>query len=267
MITSLSSLLAILTVLVACCTSLSPLAQERSSGDVHVEVAGHPDEGVPVTNLVNMGALPVTVDVARLDGGTARVDRDLAGDAAVRLPAYRKGSTMPRAVVRVRHRANAEDPLAPGKRAFTFGASFNLDRVSRGSSVDNGNNIMQRGMWADAAQYKLQVDSDRVSCRVMGSAGAVSVKSSVPVQPGRWYDVECARSGSSVALSVTEHLSGGKTRTSTSIGRGAIGTLLWQKASTPLSIGGKLAANGQVVKASTDQFNGVISDPVLDISR
>lgn len=232
--------------------------------DVHVEVDGTPDVGRPVSGLVNIGALPTTVDVARLDGGAALVARDRVGDTAVRLPAYQSGSTMPRAVVRVRHQARSGDPLAPGSHAFTFGASFNLDRVSTGSRIDNGNNVMQRGTWG-ASQYKLQVDDDRLTCRVSGSKGAVFVKSWMTVEPGKWYDARCARSDTAVTLSVTEHLAGDKTRTSTSTGRGATGHLSWSNRSTPLSIGGKLTASGHVVKGSTDQFNGVISDPMLDI--
>ncbi|KUG57099.1 hypothetical protein AVL62_15000 [Serinicoccus chungangensis] len=219
-----------------------------------------------MSGLSNIGTLPVTVDVAKLDGGTARVDRDRAGDVAVRLPAFQQGSSMPRAVVRVRHQARSGDPLAPGTKDFAFGASFNLDRVSTGSKIDNGNNIMQRGTWGES-QYKLQVDDDRLTCRVSGSRGAVFVRSWVTVQPGRWYDATCERSGTAVTLTVTEHLAGDKTRIGTSTGRGATGHLSWSNRSTPLSIGGKLTASGQVVKGSTDQFNGVVSDPMLDIDN
>ncbi len=245
-------------------SSASVGAVAVAAHDVHIEVNGSPETGRAVSGLVNIGTLPVTVDVARLDGGTARVDRDRVGDAAVRLPAHQAGSTMPRAVVRVKHQASSGDPLAPGSRDFAFGASFNLDRVSTGSKIDNGNNVMQRGTWG-ASQYKLQVDDDRVTCRVSGSRGAVFVRSWITVEPGRWYDARCARSGTSVALSVKEHLDGGKTRTSRSAKWGSTGYLSWSNRSTPLSIGGKLTASGHVVRGSTDQFNGIISDPMLDI--
>ncbi|OLT41873.1 hypothetical protein BJF86_02370 [Serinicoccus sp. CNJ-927] len=236
------------------------------SRDVHVELEGYPSKGTVASDLVNIGTVSARVDVARLHNGQARVARDRFGKAAVRLPAFRSGSTMPRAVIRVTHRASTGDPLAPRSRDFAFGAMFTVDETSTGSAVDNGNNIIQRGLASDPSQYKLELDRQRPMCRVAGSAGAVVVRSDVAVSPHKWYKAECARSGDRVTLTVSEIVAGGDLRTTVNSRTGRTGEVALPKTWTPLSIGGKLAANGAVIRSSTDQFNGVISDPFLDIS-
>ncbi|GAA4880113.1 hypothetical protein GCM10025788_19220 [Serinicoccus chungangensis] len=247
-----------------CATTGAAAAQPPSGSEVALEPSGYPSPGSRVTSLVNTGGLPVTADIASVYGATATADRDRWGDAAVRLPAPASGWSAPRAIMRVRHQAQSGDPLAPGSRDFSFGATFKKDQRSSGTTTDNGDNLIQRGLASDPAQYKIEVDGGRVACRVAGDAGAVTVRSTVPVYWHRWYSAECVRDGSTVTLRVTEHLSGGD-RVTSSRSSGSIGSLRWSKTRTPLSVGGKLAADGSVIRSATDQFNGVISDPFLDI--
>lgn len=233
--------------------------------EVSLHVGGDQTRGTDLTRLVNTGALPVSADVASVYGGDASVELDRFGDTAVRLPALASGWSAPRAVIRVRHQAQSGDPLSPGSRGFQFGAMFKKDERSAGTTTDNGDNLVQRGLASDPSQYKLEVDGGRLACRVKGDAGAVTVRSSVPIYWHRWYSAVCARSGSTVTVTVTEHLAD-TNRVTRSSASGSIGTLRWSKPKTPMSVGGKLAADGSIIRSATDQFNGIISDPFLDIS-
>jgi hypothetical protein len=71
-----------------------------------------------------------------------------------------------------RHSCGVGRPAQPGSRDFEFGAGFSLDTKSTGDHADNGDNLIQRGLFGDKAQYKIQVDKGKVSCRIKGSGGA-----------------------------------------------------------------------------------------------
>ena len=257
------SLSAAILALVSTATGVAAV-EAPSGSEVALQPSGYPSDGARLTSLVNTGGLPVTTDVVSVYGASATVSRDRWGQAAVDLPAPASGWYAPRAVLRVKHRASSGDPLAPGSRDFSFGASFTKDQWSSGTRTDNGDNLIQRGLASDPAQYKIEVDGGRVACRIEGDGGAVTVRSTVPVYWHRWYSAVCSRDGSTVSLRVTEHLTGGD-RVTTNRASGSIGTLRWPKTQTPLSVGGKLAADGSVIRSATDQFNGVISGPFLDI--
>lgn len=180
------------------------------------------------------------------------------GGRAARFPRYRQ-SDAPVAVISVVDESGGDD-LAPGSRDFTFGADFALDRTSQGSSTDNGNNLVQRGLYNDPMQYKIELDGRQPRCRVKGSAGAVLVRSSLRVSPDVWYDVRCSRAGSRVVLEVTR-LSNGRTwRDARS---GSIGSLQISR-TVPLSVGGKLA-HATRIAGSSDQFNGRVDNVFLNV--
>lgn len=210
------------------------------------------------------GSAEVNVDIATLGNGTAKTVPGLAGVAAFGLPRFVQSSTPPRAVLRVTNAGRADD-LAPGANDFAFGADFSLDRVSTGSAVDNGDNVIQRGMFGGRSQYKIDADGGKLSCRIKGSDGVVLVKSSVRAQPGVWYRAECSRIGQRVVLSVREYLSSGGSRLSRNSAWGETGSLNWKNASIPLAVGGKLNANGEIVSRNTDQFNGSVNRATLTI--
>lgn len=210
--------------------------------------------------------------LARNDG-VARVETSVAsyGDGAVRLVDGPEGSalrfpaatgdpaTPPRAVLSITPAPGGDaDVLSPGTRVFSFGASFRLDAVSTGGD-DNGDNLMQRGLIGSASQYKIQVDHDRPSCRVAGSEGEALVRSPVTVRTGRWYTVRCTREEDEVTLQVTEH--GSDTTHEASVA-GRTGSLD-APGDLPLSVGGKLTAQGAAVRSNSDQFNGEVDDVVL----
>jgi hypothetical protein len=141
-----------------------------------------------------------------------------------------------------------------------------LDTVSEDSGPggrDNGDNLVQRGLFDQRAQYKVQLDHRIPSCRVKGSLGAVSVSSSVRrVRPGVWYRVRCVRAGNRLSIVLTAWSSSGRTKTRDSK-TGPIGSVA-PRPRVPISIGGKLAQRG-VIDDASDQFNGRIDNVVVRI--
>lgn len=254
---------ATLTLLVA----LGLTSPQAASADEQLLVlkatAGSP-VGSRLTGGSVSGSASVDVNVVTLGSGLVKSVPGLNGVAAFGLPRFVDSSTPPRAVLSVTN-AGRGDALAPGAKDFTFGADFNLNRVSIGSSVDNGDNVIQRGMFGNRSQYKIDADGGRISCRIKGSAGGVSVKSSVRAEPGLWYRAECARIGQRVLLSVREYLPGGGSRLYRNSARGTTGSLTWGSNSVPLAVGGKLNTKGEVVLRATDQFNGSVNRAVLTI--
>lgn len=155
------------------------------------------------------------------------------------------------------------DPLDPGSAPFRFGAEFKLDSRSAGSGTDNGNNLIQRGLAADDSQYKIQVDSNRPSCRVRGSEGAVEVRAGHDVTPGEWYRVRCTRVGSTVTLKLVTYDEDSTRVVEEWSDSGAIGGLSFPR-TLPISIGGKVDGGGDVIGWDSDQFNGVIDNAHFD---
>lgn len=211
---------------------------------------------------ISVGSADVTVAVTHMDGGSP----EPAGDPAVgafRLPDFVDSSTPPRAAVVVTP-AGSVDPLQPGTRDFSFGADILLDDASSGSPVDNGDNLLQRGLSSDPVLFKVELDGRRPACTVRGSAGEVIVRAPGPIAPDHWYHVECLRHGESVSVEVMDVESG---TVSQQRREGATGELLFDDPSVPLSIGGKAARGGALISSATDQFNGMIAHPTLRLGE
>jgi hypothetical protein len=211
------------------------------------------------TRQLNAGATALSVRTVTHNGGSVATAGGRSGDA-VRLPAYR-ASNPPLAALAVTDRDGADD-LAPGTARFRFGADFTVDAASQGSAVDNGNNLVQRGLYRDRMQYKLELDGMRPACRVKGTTGAVTVRSPVTVAAGTWYRAVCERNGSEVTLTVTRLATG---RAWTSSASRSTGGLRPSSPSVPLSVGGKLDASGRLVVRSADQFNGKVDNAFVNV--
>lgn len=214
--------------------------------------------GTPVTGagqLASSGDTAVGISVAQLSGGQALVAAGPGGalPSAVQFPAYVATGTYPRAVVRVAPTSGAG--LDPGSSSFEFGAVLRLDRVSSGRSLDNGDNVFQRGLSSDASMFKLELDSGRPSCKVRGASGELTVRSATTVARGGWYTVRCSRTASQVAVEVSGY---GSTTTTRTVGNGTTGALTF-RAGQAASIGGKLNASGAIVGSATDQLNGAVA--------
>lgn len=154
-----------------------------------------------------------------------------------------------------------------------MGANYKLDPASDGSATDNGDNLIQRGLYSSGSQYKLQIDHGKPSCGIRGTAVCggqpnLEVLAPNPVPRDEWRTVLCQRlvSGTTTILKITiiDRATGA---TETNLGNVINNQIdLGSTASTvPLSVGGKLNAEGGPVKNSTDQFNGWIDNPRLDI--
>lgn len=210
--------------------------------------------------LENAGSTALRVREVTRNGGSVRSATGAEGTDGIRLPGFQRQNP-PMAALTVTDTRGGDD-LSPGAANFRFGADFTLDATSDGSATDDGDNLIQRGLWGDPLQYKVQVDGRRSSCRVKGAAGAVVVRSDRAIPADEWYRVHCTRRGSEVTL-VLVRLRDGKRWIST--GRGSTGALRAPQSSTPLSIGGKTRPNGGLVSGSTDQFNGRVDNAFLNV--
>lgn len=217
-------------------------------------------------SLMQFGRADVEVAVATLEGGEILLAEGPSNDLGLRFPGFVSDGTYPRAVVSVTP-AGSADLLTPGGADFSFGIDFWVDPVSAGRELDNGDNMLQRGLASDPSQLKLELDGGSPLCRVAGSSGAVEVKWDGMVAPERWYRAECTRQGKVVTLTLAGYEQGLAVPVGAETGQGETGNLSWVNPETPISIGGKLAANGRLIQSATDQFNGKLARPVLDVEH
>ncbi len=214
--------------------------------------------------LRNETAQPVTVRISTVSGGKLRAVPGRDGGYAARFPAYTSGDPR-RAVLSVT--TASQDPFNPGVADFSFGADFSVDEVAeqddadeKTENADNGNNLLQRGLFSDTAQYKLQVDDGRVSCRIAGSEGEVVVRSPQEIQPETWYRVACLRVGERVTL----HLHDFESDLERTSEEGSTGSI-HLPSTTPVVLGGKASSSGAAVATDSDQFNGAVDNVYLTV--
>ena len=214
----------------------------------------------------NSGRAVVKVVVSSVAGGRITSAPARSGQGrAIRFPTFDHTAPAAQAAYVVTHAA-AADPFDPGTGRLEFGADITLDASSADlspSSIDDGDNVFQRGVYDDVTQWKLEVDHRQPVCRVKGRSGALTVFSTVKLAAGRWYRTRCLRQGQRVMITVTWWLADGSTRSSSSSKTGATGDLRPSSASTPLAIGARVA-NGHV-DADPDQYNGAVDNVVVTI--
>lgn len=214
--------------------------------------------GAVVASAENATKVPVRSTIATSAGGRITRTEGADSSSALRFPRYSAAGKTPAAVLLIWVRGG-EDLLSPGDRAFSFGADFRLDGVSSGSPSDNGDNLVQRGLSADATQYKIQIDRGVPSCRIAGAAGEAVLTAEVAVLRDTWYRVTCRRRGTALTL-VLEQLAGSgpraRTRATATLPTGSVS----MTAGVPLAVGGKVDAAGAVTASATDQFNGVVDN-------
>ena len=209
--------------------------------------------GSVVREVVNSGTADVSAEIVSAGGGAWRsVDRH---GQSVETPAFTRWEDAPQAILGVTPEGSG-DALAPGYASFEFGADFQIDWESDGTSRDDGDNLVQRGLSGDVSQYKIQIDNRRPACRIKGSAGSVKVVASNTVPASTWINVSCRRYAERVVLTVMDMDSGAQSITTD---YGLTGAVRPETPDVPLSVGGKLNADGGIVYSS-DQFNGVIDE-------
>lgn len=182
-----------------------------------------------------------------------------ADGRSLRFPDYallRRPST-PLAVLRVRN-AKSRDKVAVGSRSFAWSADFRLAE-DLGNDHGDGDNLVQRGLWGDRAQWKLSVDSHRAQCS-LGFGDRRVTTPTVQIPNDRWYRAICRRrviSDNQARLTLTVKRWNGSRFVSFKWVRStknAQGRLNFNRV-TPVSVGGKLKRNGSL-HPQPDQFNG-----------
>lgn len=224
-------------------------------------------DAATVQRITSAGSGSYDISVVTSGGGglVTQPGRHGGVDRALRFPPFAPVIAGPRAVIRVSATGPTDD-LNPGPAPFTFGADIRLASPSQSSAGDDdGNNVVQRGLYADPTQYKLEVDEGLATCRVKGSTGDVLVTSKTPIDPGTWYRLRCLRDSDSVTLTVIRWSADGSTTRSQDHETGATGDLNPPTPGVPLTVGGKLSSDGATIEAQSDQFNGMIDNVVLEI--
>lgn len=209
--------------------------------------------------LDNSGTGAVTTSVKTASGGSVTLATGRPGTAA-KFPAFAPTPT-PAAALVVRPAAGG-DALSPGKLPIRWGADVYLSKASQKSATDNGANVVQRGLYGDPAQVKLQLDADQPSCRVQGTAGSATVVSTVKLRPTVWYRIHCQLRAGELTLQV-EDLSASATPT-VARDKAAVGPISFSS-SVPVTVGAKCDAAGQILTSGTDQFNGTLDNVFWDV--
>jgi len=224
---------------------------------------GAAEVGAVVPSATNAGSVEVDSAVRTYGGGRIVRTKGREGGFALRFPELSRGSSPSLAVLEVVGRENRA--FDPGKGPFRFGADFLLDAQSAGTSIDDGDNLIQRGLFSDPAQFKIQLDHRVPSCRVLGSEGEVFVEAGAEVEPNAWYRVACERKGDQVTLVVGRFDRQGRLSVQRRSARGPIGSVDIEGPESRLSVGGKLGASGALATSSTDQFNGVLDNVFFEL--
>lgn len=230
-----------------------------SSAQLRLEFEdGAAEIGAVVPSAMNLGVADVQSTAMSQAGGRILRVEGRTGGFALRFPRFRLDGSDRLAVLDMIGRK--PDTFDPGEVPFRFGADFTLDAASSGTVNDNGDNLMQRGLSTEEAQYKIQLDHRVPSCRIQGTKGEVVVKATTEVEPDSWYRVTCERSADEVTLVLGRFDDRGRLSVQRWSGRGPIGSVALAGSDSHLAVGGKLTASGALVQTATDQFNGVVDN-------
>jgi hypothetical protein len=224
---------------------------------------GRQRTGDRVRAFGNSGRSNLRAVVVSRRGGEATRARSVHRGWAVRTPAASSTGVPPRAAIIVTNRGR-RDHLGPRSRAFRFGADYRLNGTSEGVR-DDGDNLIQRGAFANRGQYKIELDNSRPRCRVKGNAGEAHAIASRPLPRQQWYRAVCSRSGDTITLKVWRLGPHRNTLVVNSTNSDAIGAVRFARR-WPLSIGGRVQLRGVIPAGHNDAFNGVIDRAFFDRS-
>jgi Concanavalin A-like lectin/glucanases superfamily len=152
-------------------------------------------------------------------------------------------SLCPRAILR----ASASNDENPGTADFAIGVDLLVAPEEAG--VDQ--NVMQKGNFDDAAQWKIQVSGeDRGQCvfRIPGQDDALVLESEASVADGAWHTVRCLRQGTELSIDVDG------ARSSTSI-----------PADVNFSNPRPLLMGGRDTGAENDQLHGTVDNATFEL--
>jgi hypothetical protein len=260
----------VLAVVVAGCSAIPSAGAAPSASPVGRPVATSipsPDSSGDFVLLQFEGNKPfevtshgpnLKVDVKRENMPIGRVTSG-DGSRGLRFPHFKQDEEAPRMVLVVQPEddtAASVDPTSDG--SLTFGADVKLDRDAGSGTFDNGDNVVQRGLYADPSQYKLQVDKRVPSCTVKSPLARAFVKAPEPMQPG-WYRVVCDYAAGTLTVTVSRMQDGQVGEPVQASVTEDLGPLVFNPV-TPLVIGGKVGSNGLLVRNQPDQFNGALDN-------
>lgn len=245
--------------------SESAAAKPTAAPDLTVGVAADgvvTQRALRAVDLLLAGEERAVADLVTGSAGRLTAASGLNGRTAIRFPPYSAMPDGPIAIVRVDSAGG--DWMSPLRRDIVFGLDVNVDAASSGTKRDNGDNLLQRGLFVDDAQFKIQLDHHVPSCVIRGKAGRVIAKLPHRVQANQWYRITCSRRDDTVLLSLSRLDDRGRvSSTMTTTASGKIGSMEFAPL-TPLSIGGKLGPDDEPA-AATDQFNGLLDNIHLTV--
>lgn len=229
-------------------------------------VIPHGESGSRVTSVQAAEGVAAEVVIEAERQGVLTHARTVDGRAALRFPEYQEFQPALAIVTWWPFEADPHlDPFEPGSSDFSFGADFMQDKVEEGVPPEDGSNLLQRGLYSQPSQFKLEVDQGRPGCRVAGSAGDVQVRVGEAIAPATWYRVSCRRTLDGVEIQLESISDDGSTTLIESVFQGGTtGHLSWDDPS-PLALGGKLNPDGDIAASAPDQFNGAVTRPFLVI--
>lgn len=242
----------------------APSPGSRVAGSVEMFLAmngGRHRPGDRVRAFGNSGRSNLRAVVVTRRGGKATRARSVHRGWAVRTPRASRTGVPPRAAIIVTNRGR-RDTLRPGIQAFRFGADYRLNAASEGVR-DDGDNLIQRGAFANRGQYKIELDNSRPRCRVKGTAGEAYAIAGRHLPRRQWYRAVCSRSGNTINLKVWRL---GPRRNTLVVNRtdsNAIGAVRFARR-WPLSIGGRVQLRGVIPVGHNDAFNGVVDRAFFD---
>lgn len=207
-----------------------------------------------------------SVGVVTAGGGRLRLHPGpAAGDVAALFPAPEPASRGRLAVLRVDPGAGVP-LLEPGDREFQLGLDLVLPGTAVRTDTDDGDNLLQRGLFGDEGQLKLQVDGGEPSCRVAGDDGEVTVDADTSLATGEWFRLRCQRTERRLTLYVGRIGPDGLVTSWTHWSEdGRTGTVEFADEAAVISVGGKLNAQGGVVPDAPDQFSGALAHVVYEV--
>ena len=266
---------AVLGITAVAATGCRPSVGSSSSGEVErppptasgaellLTFEDSPGSGAVLPGPRDLGLVPSRTLVRTSGGGRVTADRGPDGLVG-RFPSVEGPAGSSAVVVVV---PTEPDRLSPGDADFSYGADVVLDEVSEGPG-DNGDNVLQRGLFTDAVQYKLQLDHGRPSCRLAGATGTAVVKADTSVTRGEWYRLVCRRQSDELVLEVREwggDAWGDSVRWSSRHPVGAMSFDRPDQTVVPLSVGGKVGADGRIPEGSSDLLNGAVDNVFVDV--
>ncbi|MBY8872185.1 LamG domain-containing protein [Micromonospora sp. PLK6-60] len=149
------------------------------------------------------------------------------------------------AIVQVPNAAN----LNPGTQDFTISA---LVKVTS-AQVTEGANLIQKGLFADPAQWKLQLDGGKPGCRIKGTRGPDTVEllatATTSIADQGWKFVQCKRRGDLLTVHVDNVQVADKDKATMDI-----------TSTAKVTIGAKGTG-----LSNNDQFRGALDNAILSI--